>query len=54
MKEFFGLKPAIVVPLTPEEENAEIKRQRKIKAAKVQKEKDKRDRRQQRKIDHAK
>jgi hypothetical protein len=53
MKERFGSKQT-VEPLTPEEQKAELKRQRKIAMAKAQKRKDKMDRRQQRRIDHAK
>lgn len=56
-KEKLGFKPAVVEPpakLTPEEEKAERKRERKERMANAKKEQDKKDKKLQKRIDHAK
>ncbi|KAL2065103.1 hypothetical protein VTL71DRAFT_4243 [Oculimacula yallundae] len=56
LKERLGFKPAVVeplVPLTPEEERAEKKRQRKLRMAVAQKEQEKKDKKLQKRIDHS-
>ncbi|KAG4426586.1 hypothetical protein IFR04_000017 [Cadophora malorum] len=55
-KEKLGFKPAVVEPpakLTPEEEKAERKRERKERMANAKKEQDKKDKKLQKRIDHA-
>jgi hypothetical protein len=54
MKGMLGFKSKTTMPLTIEEEKAEILRQKKAARAKAQTAKDKEERRRQRRIDHAK